>query len=74
MMNDTWGMDPTGAFQWLEATLLSSFILQILMIILAVVAIVAIIYGMLVLRQFLNIYKANSEKVYKNDDEYMDRF
>ncbi|API88022.1 hypothetical protein BKP56_01145 [Marinilactibacillus sp. 15R] len=73
MMNDTIGMDPTGAFQWLEATLLSSFILQILMIILAVVAIVAIIYGMLVLRQFLDIYKANSEKIHKNDDEYMDQ-
>lgn len=71
-MDDMTGLDPMSTLQWVEATFVVSMIFQIVMIILAVVAMIALIYGLILLRQFLKVYKANSEKANRKETDQTD--
>lgn len=71
-MDDMTGFDPMNTLQWVEATFVVSLVFQIVMIILAVVVIIALIYGLILLRQFLKVYKANSEKMNRKEIDQTD--
>lgn len=65
---DMMEVDPfSNMLQYAERTMMINVVFQIVMIILAVVVIAGVIYGLVLLRQFLNVYKANSEQTLKRD-------
>lgn len=67
---DMMEVDPfSNMLQYAERTMMINVIFQIVMIILAVVVIAGVIYGLFLLRQFLNVYKANSEQTFKRDNQ-----
>lgn len=67
---DPMDTDPfSNMLQYAERTMMINFVFQIVMIILAVVVIAGVIYGLVLLRQFLNVYKANSEQMHKRDNK-----
>ncbi|MEC6748061.1 hypothetical protein VXN63_05860 [Marinilactibacillus sp. XAAS-LB27] len=67
---DMMEVDPfSNMLQYAERTMMINVVFQIVMIILAVVVIAGVIYGLVLLRQFLNVYKANSEQTFKRDNQ-----